>query len=654
MSWNINPPGTNKVEHVEFRHGRSISDPYAWLKEDDDPAKDRWLDEQVKYSGSVLASCSSLPLISDRLRQRLSDVKAVELPRVFGGRSFILRSGNVIEVTKSGLERQVAHVPGGNLIIAGNATGSRIAVGITDSSDKVTFQVVDVDASDLVGDPVSMGVATPHILGCIAVGQGALYYSTRMSWSEPVRVVCSQMVGSEPQTLFEADANNTVRMFVSPSERWLAMLIDVGETDTRLLVRDLESTTDWERLLPEASGRIDAYWLDEELLIQTVWNAPNGKLIKVSLTTGDVYQCIPEATSPIIHVSLAGERIFVGYIENVQTKMLAFERDGSFFANVPGMGQVTQSPMFGSIGANRAAFTVSGYCQPTKAHWYNVEHNRVEGEINSDTSIHSEQVFYKSKDGTTIPMTVIRASEVGLGDAPTILFGYGGWGQSLFPWYDPFIAEWVSLGGIYAVANVRGGGEFGARWHEAGRLLNKNNVFDDFECAARWLIDKGYTTPKRLAIRGFSNGGLLMGVMLTRHPELFAAVSAHIAPFDLTDFDVNPSVKLELGDPDDPEHYKNLLSYSPYHNVREGTQYPAVLITAGAKESRVSAHDCLRMTARLQSATSSNNPVLLRYVSDFGHGMNRAVTSLRQQIHHDAEELAFLCQSLGVHLEEIA
>jgi prolyl oligopeptidase len=261
-----------------------------------------------------------------------------------------------------------------------------------------------------------------------------------------------------------------------------------------------------------------------------------------------------------------------------------------------------------------------------------------------------QQVWYSSKDGTKVPMFLLHKK--GLkpnGKTPTLLYGYGGFNVSLTPSFSPAAAAWVEQGGLYAVANLRGGGEFGEAWHKAGMLDKKQNVFDDFIAAAEWLIKNKYTNPSRLAIRGGSNGGLLVGAALTQRPELYQAVLCEFPDLDMIGYyrfkNNNPPALLEYGNASDPKQFKFLYAYSPYQKVKPGTRYPAVFLTTGDADTRVPPLQARKMTARLQAATTSGKPVLLLYDTKAGHAGGKPLSKLIEDI---SLEMAFLFWQLGM------
>jgi prolyl oligopeptidase len=259
-----------------------------------------------------------------------------------------------------------------------------------------------------------------------------------------------------------------------------------------------------------------------------------------------------------------------------------------------------------------------------------------------------------SGDGTRIPVSILRRKGIELdGSHPTLLTGYGGFGVSRSPGFSAIIRLWIEQGGVYAVANIRGGGEFGEEWHQAGKLTNKQNCFNDFAAAMQHLIDAGYTTPANLAIRGGSNGGLLMGAMITQHPGLFKATVSTVGIYDMIRVERTPNGAFnipEYGTVKNESHFQAMFAYSPYHNVRDGTAYPAILFMTGANDPRVDPMHSRKMTARLQAATDSDAPILLRTSSDTGHGRGTPTDALIDEL---TDQYAFLFDALGVRFKRL-
>jgi prolyl oligopeptidase len=259
----------------------------------------------------------------------------------------------------------------------------------------------------------------------------------------------------------------------------------------------------------------------------------------------------------------------------------------------------------------------------------------------------TEQVFYDSLDGTRIPMFITFRKDLARGvPHPTLLYGYGGFNIAMMPRFSVANLVWMEMGGIYAVANLRGGGEYGKAWHDAGRLQNKQNVFDDFIAAAQWLIDQGYTTRRQLAITGRSNGGLLVGACMTQQPDLFAAAIPGVGVLDMLrfhKFTIGWAWTSDYGSPDDPEDFRTLYAYSPLHNIRPGTHYPATLIVTGDHDDRVVPAHSFKFAAALQAAQSGPAPILIRIETRAGHGAGKPTT---MQIDESTDILAFLVRQL--------
>jgi prolyl oligopeptidase len=254
-----------------------------------------------------------------------------------------------------------------------------------------------------------------------------------------------------------------------------------------------------------------------------------------------------------------------------------------------------------------------------------------------------------SKDGTRVPVTIVSRKGIPLdGSNPTLLYGYGGYGINMSPYFSSMTRLWLDYGGVYAVANTRGGGEFGEPWHLAGNLTRKQNVFDDFAASLKLLVDRGYTRPEKAAIMGGSNGGMLMGATLTQHPQMMRAVVAQVGFYDALRWETQANGEFnitEFGTVKDPDQFRALYAYSPYANAKDGTAYPAVLFTAGDNDGRVAPYESRKMTARLQEATSSDRPILLRTEAAAGHGIG---TALSTRIEELADTYAFLVDQLGM------
>jgi prolyl oligopeptidase len=401
---------------------------------------------------------------------------------------------------------------------------------------------------------------------------------------------------------------------------------------------------------------IAAFGEDGFLYLLSRQNAPMGKIVRVAPAQPNPAQAktiVPESKVAIEDFVPAAKRLFVIDQTGGPSEVRVFGLDGKAFGPVP---LPPVSAVRGAVRTKGDEILVNTETYLNPPAWVRLDGDsgkatptalREKGAADfSDCEVIRE--FATSKDGTRVPLNIIRRKGTKLdGNNPTVLYGYGGYSINLDPSYGLSLRPLLDRGVVYVYANLRGGGEFGEAWHRAGMLTKKQNVFDDFEAAARWLIDNRYTTPARLAIEGGSNGGLLMGAALTQHPDLFRAVVSHVGIYDMLRVELQPNGAFnttEFGTVKEADQFRALYAYSPYHHVRDGTGYPAVLFLTGANDPRVDPSHSRKMTARLQ-ASGTKRPVLLRTTSAAGHGIG---TALSERIAQQADVVAFLFDQLGV------
>ena len=393
--------------------------------------------------------------------------------------------------------------------------------------------------------------------------------------------------------------------------------------------------------------------------LQTDHDAPRGRVIAVDIADPAPKhwrEVILQAEETLQGVSLVGERFLASYLKDAHTRVKVFGLDGTFEREVslPGLGSA------GGFGGKRheteTFYAYTSYTVPTTLYRYDIpaDTSRVyrQPQVAFDPDAYeTQQVFYESKDGTRIPLFLTHKTGLTLdGRNPTYLYGYGGFDISLTPAFSPAQVVWLELGGILAVANLRGGGEYGKAWHDAGRRHNKQNVFDDFIAAAEWLIANGYTSTPKLAIGGGSNGGLLVGACLTQRPDLFGACLPAVGVLDMLRFQkftIGWAWVSDYGTADDPADFPVLLAYSPLHNLRPGTAYPATLITTGDHDDRVVPAHSFKFAAALQAAQAGDAPTLIRIETRAGHGAGKPTAKV---IEEAADRWAFLVKVLGVEV----
>lgn len=399
----------------------------------------------------------------------------------------------------------------------------------------------------------------------------------------------------------------------------------------------------------------------ETLYLLSHLDAPRGKVLRVSRSTPQLnkaQQIVPESDVVVRSLLITDTMLYVVDLDGGPSRLRAFSLEGKLLSapqtqSISSIGQVVK------LEGDAILFRTETFLEP--AAWYRFDPTsgmshrtalfRTTPADFSDCEVVRE--FAASKDGTQVPLNIIRRKGIRFdGSNPTLLYGYGGYGISLSPSFRASREVWLNHGGVFVIANLRGGGEYGEDWHKAGHLTRKQNVFDDFIACAQHLIRQGYTNPKKLAIEGGSNGGLLMGAAMTQHPELFAAVIAHVGIYDMLRVELHPNGAFnvtEFGTIKDRPQFDALFAYSPYHQVQEGMAYPAVMFLTGHNDGRVDPYNSRKMTARLQTATSSKKPVLLRYSFDTGHGMG---TPLSERVNQQTDVDAFLMWQLGISTAE--
>ena len=420
----------------------------------------------------------------------------------------------------------------------------------------------------------------------------------------------------------------------------------------------------WRQLTKFEDGvKAAVFGQDNALYLLSRQGAPHGKILRLPLDGAEVSLAqatvfVPESDVVINAFEPSEHGMYVQDLAGGPSQIRYFDREGKFVRKVPLRGLVAVQQMFVRRG-DELTFRTVGYTTPWA--WNTFDPERNTNRINRTALVGTSPVefddveavreFATSKDGTKVPINIIKRKDTKLdGNNPTILYGYGGYGISLAPGFSLSRRVWLDAGGVYAIANLRGGGEFGEEWHKSGNLTKKQNVFDDFIACAEYLIKSNYTNPKKLAIEGRSNGGLLMGAALTQRPDLFRAVVAGVGIYDMLRVELEPNGAFnvtEFGTVQDKAQFDALHAYSPFHRVKDRTSYPAVLLTTGENDGRVNPYNSKKMAARLQAATRSKNPILLRTSASAGHGMG---SSLRDKIEEEADVFTYLLDQLDVDL----
>lgn len=668
-------PATRVEEVTEEIHGVAVTDPYRWLEDDESPETREWIAEQQAYTQAFLASVPGRDALEERLGELLR-VDTLSVPVVRGGRYFYSRTESdsdlpVICMREGRDGEDVVLIDPHEFsddhtvsvgLSAVSADGSVLAYTVREGGeDEVVIRLFDVASRKDLPDAFPKG----RYWGIsILPDASGLFYTIHGE--------------SGPRLLFHATGTNAVKdrvvfgeaygpdklMGASLTEDGRYLLITVGHGSARLRteihVARLDASgevTAIDPLIGDIAARFQGRIGGDNLYLSTDWNAPNGRILLVDLkrpARNNWREIVPESDAVIRNIALAGGRIFARCLKNAVSGVKIYDAGGAPLGDVafPALGNV--SGVRGEWGSDEAYLTFQSFHIPRTVYGYDVRSGGTTVWSRSNAAVDSDrfevrQEWYDSRDGTRVPLFIAHAKGIERdGSHPVLLSGYGGFNVSLLPRFNAFILAWIENGGIYAQPSLRGGGEFGSKWHHAGMLGNKQNVFDDFFAAAEWLISEGYTTSDRLAISGTSNGGLLVGAALTQRPELFRTVLCKYPLLDMIRYHMflaAPFWVSEYGSADDAAQFAYLLEYSPYYRVVAGTNYPAVMLVTGDADTRVAPLHARKMAALLQAAAAPDRdrPVLLQYDTQSGH-VGAAPVSKR--IEKMADELLFLMETV--------
>jgi len=668
------PPETKIVEAVDTLHGVDIVDPYRWLEDQKSPETREWIAAQNAHTDSVLGSLSGRDELK-ALAARLIKIDTIGMPTERGGRYFLTKRSADQELSviymRQGLDGEDKVLIDPHPMSEDKTTnvnlqdishdGTLLAYGIRKGGeDELEIRFMDVDTLEDLPDVLPRGL----YFGVSIMPDKKGFFYTKMSMKGP-RILYHSFgtaLAADKEIFGEGYGLGKI-IFAFPSEdgHWLTIIALEGSSGkTEVYLKDLNADKPIVTVVNDLDARTMAAVVDDILYIQTNWDAPNGRVLTAdpeNPSRDNWKEIIPESDMVMqglfgLPVTFAGGKLFVNYLKDVKSQVSIFEPDGTPVGEIsfPTIGTV--GGLSGQWDSNEAFFVFTSYHIPTVIYRYDVASEEKEVWAKIEVPIDSEayeikQVWYTSKDGTEVPMFVVHKKGIVLnGENPTLLTGYGGFNISSSPSFSPQAAAWLEKGGVYAVANLRGGGEFGEKWHRAGMLENKQNVFDDFIAAAEYLIDEGYTKPKKLAIMGGSNGGLLVGAAVTQRPDLYGAVICTYPLLDMVRYHKFLVARYwvpEYGSSDNPDQFKYIYAYSPYHKVKEGTHYPAVFFITGDADTRVAPLHARKMTALMQASTGSDEPVLLRYHTTAGHSGGQPVS---EQIDNLAETLSFLLWQL--------
>ncbi len=671
------PPPTEAKPVTETIHGVTLTDPYRWLEDGKSPETRAWIAEQTRYTDEYLSQVKIRPEIIDEL-SKLERVESYSIPEERGSmyffkkrladenqgsiylrRSLTGQDERLIDATKLSADQntsiQINDISkDGTLLVYGVRSGG---------ADEESVHILEIDKTDAAKNrelPDSLPTARYSGIQLSPDEQG-LYYARFDPTGTLVFYHKFRSPASADQLIFGKSINGEtlgpmelIGSEITENERYLIISVIHGVPPKRvdIYVKDLRQPDSPIRpIIHGIDNRFTPVNYGDDLYVLTDYQAPNYKVVKVSLAdpqpdhwTG----IIPESTDVISGISIVGGKLFATGLHNVVSETRIFSLDGHQTGRIeyPTLGAATE--LYGREDSSEGFYSFESFIIPPTIYRYDVSTGKTEIFAKPTVPFDSDQyevnqVNYKSKDGTYIPMFI--SSKKGLkrdGSTPTLMWAYGGFLVDMNPTWNPEFAWWMAHGGYYAQPNLRGGGEFGEKWHQAGMFEKKQNVFDDFFGAAQYLFDHKYTSPERLAIRGRSNGGLLMGAAMTQHPEMFGAIWCGYPLLDMIRFQnflVGKWWTAEYGSSDDPTQFQYLFKYSPYHNVKPGMRFPAIMFNTGDSDTRVDPLHARKMTALVQADNASDRPILLHYQTISGHSSGVSIT---QAINDTADELSFL------------
>ena len=677
----MNYPKTKKIEHQDSYHGTVVEDPYRWLEDDRSSETEAWVKEQNNLTFSYLEQIPHRAKLMNRLEEVYNYPKYSSPSRK--GEWFYFYKNNGLQnqsvlYRQKGLEGEPELVLDPNALSADGTTrltqfrlskdGNYAAYALSEGgSDWQTVYVMDMKTLKTISDKIEW----VKVSSLAWQGDG-FYYSrypkpegSALAAKNENHLVYFHQVGSaqEEDVLAFSDAENPQRFHtVSTSEDELFAFLYVSDRgkgkDGNGLWYKKKGDTKWTAIVEEI-GDYDFGVVENldssRLLIQTNLQAPNEKVEVYSIETKKWASFIPETTEPLKGCSVAAGKVFVSYMKNVNSLVKVYSKSGVFENNIslPGIG--TAGGFGGNMDDSFVFYTFTSFTFPPTIYKYEVATKKStvfrKPEVKFDGGeFKTEQLFYTSKDGTKVPMFITyKKGLVKNAKNPTLLYGYGGFNISLEPSFNPLLIPFLENGGVFAQANLRGGGEYGQEWHEQGMKLKKQNVFDDFIAAGEYLIQNKYTSSDYLALRGGSNGGLLVGAVINQRPDLAKVAIPQVGVMDMLRFQkftIGWNWIADYGSSDNPEEFKVLYGYSPLHNIQDGVQYPATLVTTADHDDRVVPAHSFKYAATLQEKAGDTNklPLLIRIDTNSGHG----ASNTKKNIELYADMYGFIFWNMGI------
>jgi len=680
-SQNLNYPETRKVDTVDVYFGTEVPDPYRWLEDDNSAETKEWVVKQNTVTFDYLENISFRDTIEKRLKE-IWNYERMSTPQKIGGKYFFSKNDGLQNQSIYFMQKDLASEPEVVLdpnklseegtvavsIFSVSDDGKYLAYGLSKGgSDWVEIHVKNLQTGEYLQDHLKW----VKFSGASWYKDGFYYsrYGQPLDGQELTNVNEHQMLyyhklgatQEEDQLVYKNDEVASM-MFNADviNERYLIIYVrDWNSLGNALYMQDLKEENTGIKKIANDFGN-DFYAIaaiDGKLLVLTNKKAPNYQLLTYDLKSisPDNYKVlIPGKSSVLESVTLLNGKIYAQYMKDVHNVIELYGINGDAIDDIdlPGKGSI--QGFTGEKDDTLAFYTYTSYTSPATIYLYNSNKNTSREFFTPKVSFDKEAYtsslkFYQSKDGTKVPMYVVHKKGIKLdGSNPTLLYGYGGFNVTYMPRFRPSNIIWLENGGIYAIAHIRGGGEYGEEWHKAGMKLKKQNVFDDFIAAAEYLISENYTNPEKLAVYGGSNGGLLVGAVINQRPELFEVAFPAVGVMDMLrfhKFTIGGAWVSEYGSSEDSTDFVNLHAYSPIHNIKENIPYPAVMVTTADHDDRVVPAHSFKYIATLQEKYRGENPVLIRIETDAGHSAGKPVS---KRIEEATDRWSFAFHNMGI------
>lgn len=676
----LNYPISQRVDTVDIYHGVEVADPYRWLEDDNSDSTKAWVNKQNKVTNDYLAEIPFRQKIQDRLTQ-IWDYPKYGMPFKKGDYWYYYKNNGL---QPQYVIYQMESLDGESVVFLDPNTfsedGTVALSGLSFSKDgKLCTYSLSSGGSDwreiFVMNVETKTKLADHLKWIKFSGMSwyndGFYYSR---YDEPkegdelkgvnenskIYYHKAGTAQSADQLIYEDKENPKFSWYMGTTEDEKYLILSGNDPSARGNSLYFKKADDpkAEFVTIQEDFEHNTWVLDnegEDLFIMTNKDAPRNRVYKIDANNpANSKEVIPQTTDVLDNVGMAGGKLLVSYMHDASSKAYVYNLDGSLEHQIklPAIGSI--SGFSGDKDSNTAFYSFTSFTYPSMTFKYDIKNNKTEvfrkSGIDIDIDLYeTKQVFYTSKDGTKIPMFIVHKKGLELkGQNPTLLYGYGGFNVSLTPFFSISNLVLLENGGVYALPNIRGGGEYGEEWHQEGTQLNKQNVFDDFIAAAEYLIDNGYTSSEKLAIRGGSNGGLLVGACMTQRPELFKVAIPQVGVMDMLryhKFTIGYYWVPDYGSSDDKVQFENLMKYSPLHNIKTRTCYPATMITTADHDDRVVPAHSFKFAAELQSKQSCANPTIIRIETKAGHGAGK---STEKVIEEATDIWSFMFYNMGV------